>query len=749
MNAKKIMGAVLVALLAAALFVGAGAAANSIGTVFLYQDDAEFGGATIPAGVYTTSNGKASIEITTAKAVLPLNVENFENGAKYYLGNDYITVFLPNAGITAVGNPGITGAEYDAMANGLIASQNLSITATPTVAGATVEALIIYDADGNVYERIPGTGPYTILAPYFSKGTYEIQAVLLKDSFFVNTVEGAQLYGEKYPLTVYAAKPTLTVSADSVIMGNVISVTITGEPGEDFYLDAEDFIIPATKQLVATGAGTAINLTAVGEAIVTLPNSGKLTVFLEAANDDGKKDIILYAYDAGVKGAKDASVKVEIVKGKITANATADSFFIGNPIYLEGTTTAGSDLSFYIEGTNFPFVQIDLVADIAADADLDVENGKWTVGFDSTQINSGAKKLIAGTYTIVVSTWDAVNDPYPLGITSMKEAAMDAVYGTAAVTLTQPFLTGIEAAPVAIQGSDYVITGTAYSADVVNLYVFGTNYFKAFNATTDEEVFEFDQLKGTVTNNMAPGTYFYLIQHPMNDKKFNVWSGEGNSWTIDTVPGAADADFYYEATGATVAATPTFIFNAWQRGTNYAAQALLDEISGQNIDDIFVQGTFEVEAQKLTINPIPAEVTKGSKLAVSGTTNSGKGVEVIVNVLAGTFGATVKGDENAATFITEKAVTQEDGTWEAAIDTSKLVEGNYIVTVELNGQMYDSAAVKIVAAADQPDTPVDPEQPGQDEPGQDEPVAPETPGFGALAALAGLGAVAVLLLRRE
>ena len=39
MNAKKIMGAVLVALLAAALFVGAGAAEETaVGTVYLYQN---------------------------------------------------------------------------------------------------------------------------------------------------------------------------------------------------------------------------------------------------------------------------------------------------------------------------------------------------------------------------------------------------------------------------------------------------------------------------------------------------------------------------------------------------------------------------------------------------------------------------------------------------------------------------------------------------------------------------------------
>ena len=68
-------------------------------------------------------------------------------------------------------------------------------------------------------------------------------------------------------------------------------------------------------------------------------------------------------------------------------------------------------------------------------------------------------------------------------------------------------------------------------------------------------------------------------------------------------------------------------------------------------------------------------------------------------------------------------------------------------TVFINQKLCPEYDVEWTSTADKP---VDPEQPG-DEPEQlgDEPVAPETPGFGALAALAGLGAVAVLLLRRE
>ena len=540
-----------------------------------------------------------------------------------------------------------------------------------------------------------------------------------------------------WSFTVYSAEPGLSLSADTVIQENFITATVTGVPGHVINLTAPGFNISEVNQIAGASVLSSFNYNQVN---VTIPNTGNAVVYLQATGDAGKYTIL--AKDTNT--SKTVKTAVKIVKGAITVD-NVDTIFVGNTLVLSGTTTAGSSLYFYIEGTNYPFTQIDNQTAAIVEP-LSVENGKWTIEFNTGAIKSLAeqKKLVAGTYTVVVSTFNN-NSVNNVSQDKLKETVMGVTYGTAAVSLTQPFLTGIEANAVAIQDTDYFVTGTAYSAEYVYLYVFGTNFFTAqVVATDDDETFEFKIPKGT-TKKMAPGTYFYLIQHPMNDGKFNVWEGNSASAKQDLLAGTgAAADiFYYAPTGGSAVVA----FDVYERGTNYAAQALLEEIAGQNIDDIFVQGTFEVEAQKLTINPIPAEVAQGSALAVSGTTNSGEGVEVIVNVLAGTFGATIKGDENAAVFLTQKAITNEDGTWEAAIDTSKLEVGNYIVTVELNGQMYDSAAVEIVEAADEP---VDPEQPG-DEPEQpgDEPEAPETPGFGALAALAGLGAVAVLLLRRE
>ena len=715
MNAKKIMGAVLVALLAAALFVGAGAADDvDAGIVFSYTNLAAYGtipttpGYTFaPGDVFTAADGTSIPVVGTASE--PYFAADDAALGKQYTGKG-ITFKLsaPTAVISALDAQG-------ASIIGKTVSKNVADTALNTGKITAVSAIfpgapVVYiDENGVVYKTLTA----------FSAGKWGVAASLTNQA---NLTTSAATLGQVYYFTVAKTDATITAAKDVVNIGNkfVINVFVPGSTEATIIFDKADV------KLVPNQGGI-LDDTVEGEVKIKLGIDGTGSVAFEAL-DNGKTTFEL-------KG-KEAEVDVTIEKGVITATADADYFYIGKPIALSGTTTAGSELYFYIEGTNFEFMPLDGIDKIYTEA-LEVENGAWTVEIDSSKVVQGnpEKTLIAGTYTVIVSTNDGSNKPTDK---TLKEYVMGSTYGAAAVTMTQPFLTDIKAAAVAVQGTDYEITGTALAAESVNLYIFGTNFFVATDDTTDDDdAFEFTL--AIPETGMAPGTYFYLIQHPMNDGIFNVWN-------------ETNGDFFYQATNATGkldADKETFIFNVWKRGTNYAAQALLEAISGQDIDDIFVQGTFEVEAQKLTINPIPAEVAKGTALTISGSTNSGEGVEVIVNVLAGKFGATVKGDENSATFLTAKAVTEEDGTFEAAIDTSKLEVGSYIVTVEIAGTMYDSAAVEIVDKApvtppadDKPDTPVTP-------PADDKPTEPETPGFGALAALAGLGAVAVLLLRRE
>ena len=84
MNAKKIMGAVLVALLAAALFIGAGAAAEetAVGTAYLYNTTAVAG---LAAGTYTC--GDAAVTVNATGVVIPVDLSKFVDS--WYKGSNW------------------------------------------------------------------------------------------------------------------------------------------------------------------------------------------------------------------------------------------------------------------------------------------------------------------------------------------------------------------------------------------------------------------------------------------------------------------------------------------------------------------------------------------------------------------------------------------------------------------------------------------------------------------------------------
>ena len=734
MNAKKIMGAVLVALLAAALFVGAGAAVTDKGTVTTYTDLPS----PFAAGQTFYATDGTAVTVVDFGSAIYFAADGSQLNKKY-TGHDLtFKLVAPTAVVAALDENGI-----DIIGKTVSAPVANDATFTYTFDGTTFNStdgdteFIFIDENGVMYDEQPAQ---------FQAGKWGVAADLTGNSALV-TPNNVIIMGQVYYFTVAKTEASITAVKDTVNKGEIIVLKIQYPGADDAVTVGYDSKkVSAIQNQIGVEVPSGID----NEVYVDLGIDGTASIAFKSIEKGNAKFTLV--------APGNPKVTVSIVLGEITASATADSFFTGNAISLTGTTTAGSNLFFYIEGTNFPLTQINsaesgFVNYFATDGELEVEKNNWTVAIDSTIKHEEGQKLVAGTYTVIVSTYDLAKDGLKDEM-SDKESIMDATYGVAAVTLTQPFIENVKANAVAIQELEYEVTGTAYAADGIRYYIFGTNYFKAGDAEYDEEeeTFKFS-LTPAQTKGMDVGTYIYLVQHPMGDKLFNVWNGNATV-TEDAAVGPTnnanvkDSDFYYAATATPLVQNATFLFNAYERGTNYAAQALLDAIAGQDIDDVFVQGIFKVEAQKLTINAIPSQVAQGSSLTVSGTSNCGEGTEVIVNVYEGTFGATTKGDENAATFLTNKAVTKADGTWEAAIDTNKLKLGTYTVTVELNGNQFDSESVEIVAAGDEPVTP-----PADDEPvtppADDEPVAPETPGFGALAALAGLGAVAVLLLRRE
>ena len=731
MNAKKIMGAVLVALLAAALFVGAGAAAATPAngdTVFVYELVSKVDGAA-PTGTWAHANGVDTLVFTEVDTDVYAIVGDkivegtYTKGA----GDDAvsITVKYPTAGISAVGSKSpvtynvIGGSYYKVdgytlavkLVDGPVAAKGIAIIGAD---GIAVPAGTTLDQDDFTKE-----GTYKLVAYYFIDGT---DFVSTAPANFVYNGNNVLLGKDVYTITIVdGADPTITAVADSVIAENTIDVVITGLPGAEYKITANGFDVPTQAAGVVNG-------------VFTMPNTGTVTVTLKALDKTGDFTITVTPKSVG---GDEAEVDIEIVGGTITAVADKDAYYIGNDVTITGTSTAGATVYFYLAGTNIGFIDLDVTAD--------VKNGEFKKEFEGY-----FKDLDAGTYTLYVSATEDATEVKGLN-----------TYATVALVLKQPFISVTDAPSVAVKGSTFKVKGTAEAADDVYAYIFGTNFFAANNKDNDGcwPAFLADDFVVKVKNNeftievdipaesanMSAGQYFMIIQHPMYDEVFNVApflemeDGEDYGYPYITMNVSGEAT-----------ATSPVVVDVFGRQKANAAQALCENLDSENIDDMYVKLSFIVGAPQSVINPIPSEIVKGEKLTVSGTTNVGEGEVVTVELLSTAFAAVPKSTVGSASFISLVTKTDENGNWEVTFDTSGLNVDEYTVTAAIE-QLGSSATAKVnvVEAADKPDTPVDPVDPVDPKPVDPQPTEPETPGFGALAALAGLGAVAVLLLRRE
>ncbi|MFY9404999.1 MAG: PGF-CTERM sorting domain-containing protein, partial [Candidatus Methanoculleus thermohydrogenotrophicum] len=168
--------------------------------------------------------------------------------------------------------------------------------------------------------------------------------------------------------------------------------------------------------------------------------------------------------------------------------------------------------------------------------------------------------------------------------------------------------------------------------------------------------------------------------------------------------------------------------------------------------------TFTVEEPRITIDPIGIKEA-GSKFTITGTTNMAVGDKLIVEVTSSAFGPTKKGEAGGFGSVSGVAVVEKgDGAnkWSFEVDAANLKPDEYIVKVECvetdttTTAIFDLVeAVETTPPAGEVTTP--PAEEVTTPPAEEtttEPTPP-TPGFGALVALAGLGAVAFLVLRRK
>ena len=748
MNAKKIMGAVLVALLAAALFVGAGAAADMkySDTVFVNEKLADWVG----EATWTDSTGanviplkdadnsgdvyfpKAGVYTTTIAEEISGNVVSTE----YTL-----TVVSPEVVISGVAGNGPTAYEF-IPGTFYIGSSDVAVT----ILSGSKNIDTTYE-NMSVFITMPDGSNSPIIASDMAGVQNYIKSVLTNTvdepavgEYTITVVYNSVLFATGTTVDKMSAKPvsfkvaeagdvTIASSVDKILKGQSVKLTITGQPGVKYQVSfgADDFEEVVTGQIGLYGASASPDVEdgkPVGFTFI-MPNTGKVeaVIFSTENAEDTEKITVVELDENNKKTNNDASVTITLGKGTITAKTDAPSYFVGDVVKISGTSTAG-DLkkeNFKLTGTNFINENLDGEGIITK---YKKTGEAWSFELNTAlikneKVESKEKMMDVGSYTLTLDTGSAK--------------------ATVVIVLKQPFISIIEAPEVIVKGDKAEFIINAEAADAIQWYLFGTNFFNA-SKPIDTKVDETDnqfkfELGEEFTKTMDAGQYFMVIQHPMYDEEFNI---NVTGTTIQLIDGEAK--------------TP--LFNVFDRQTANAAQALCDALDTQNIDDMYVKYSFFVvgEDESFTISDIPKEVAQGSTFTISGVSTSNAGDYVTVEMISTAFAAVPKETVGSAAFIAVTTQIAEDGTWEVTFDTSDLNVDEYSLKVAVNEEegvkTWKNVNINVVEAADKPDTPDTPDVPDTpDTP--DTPTEPETPGFGALAALAGLGAVAVLLLRRE
>jgi PGF-CTERM protein len=584
----------------------------------------------------------------------------------------------------------------------------------------------------------------------------------------------------QYAVTIGQDSLEIVANTDvAVVRNNDFAVTITGRPAQAYNLwlsSTSDMggsgnqppLIKEGQTGVSLGAAAAANYSfdstgrTIAEDVPVAPDNATNPWYAAVTTDDNGKRTIGFSTDAQTKDKtytirvqwtdpatgnfKYDTVKVEIVKGAVTIKTSGnESFFLGEEITLSGENTDSETIHLFITGPNLPSAGAnlaDLLPVVEGDAatftteNVNTDN-TWEYKWATANLN-----VDAGSYTI-----------YAVATPNNRDNLRSAKYATASVIIKKPFVTANASAAVVAKGDELKITGVAEGKPSnLAVWMFGTNLYLADTATVkDDGTYSYTVSRGT-TQNLATGQYFAVVQHPMYNGMFDV---------AEVVEGGVTR--VYDTSGNFfIAAGPGRL-----QGSD-AATALVDLINGANIDDTYTKLSFVVEDASIDIVAIP-DKNVGDTFDVTGTTNLAPGDNLLVTILSSSFEPTDKSQASGFSGVSgsTKVVKGEQGnTFNFTVDTAQFQPDSYEVKVEsVEAAASGTATFNVVeggavtAAPTTPTTNVTTNVTGTaatataattaNGNGTATATPTPTPGFGAVVALVGLGAVAVLVLRRE
>lgn len=586
----------------------------------------------------------------------------------------------------------------------------------------------------------------------YETGEYRVKVTCDQNNLNVDSVER----------TVTIASETLKIETPSdefrVTRGSSFTVTITGQPNTYYYLFVDSTqtkpapIIALNQKNVERGIGGDY-ITEDGKRLdnsvpkdvpsryyarVKLDSNGELAVGFQTTKDTDDKRYTLRV-ETKIGGAyKSDETTVSVSEGTVTLGAEGSgTYYMGDQIKLSGTSTEGNTIYLFVTGPNLPSVGGKLT-----DPSVAVSNGNDAT-FNSADLDEDDEYdftwrtenigIDSGTYTI-----------YAVSTPNDKNHLADTAYATFSLSLRKPYLSAQSESYVA-NGDKLIITGSAGTevSEGIAIWIFGKNYATRDIAEVNSDTtFKYELDRG-VTQDLASGQYYVVVQHPMYNNQFDV-TLDGN-YVVDQ---RGDDIFKIRGSGSLMGSD--------------AAYALVDAINDADIDDIYTNLQFFVDAPTITIHKIDP-IVPGETLTITGETNLRVGNELLIEVLSSTFGPTKKTQtgEFAGGSKSVKVVQGTSlNTFSVEFDTAGYIVDEYIV--QATGVVTDVSTARsfdVVAATPTPTvtptttkpatTYVTPTRPTTAPTTKPTTTPTESPGFGAVIALAGLGAVAYLTVRKN
>ena len=549
-------------------------------------------------------------------------------------------------------------------------------------------------------------------------------------------------------ITIGSDTLKLEVDRSSVVRGKPFAITLSGQVSTSYNIWLKGVSSSNTAPMIVKyqeGVFEADNNTF---ATIITDTSGKRTIAFTTSVNTKEQKYIIRAESMDKK--KYDEITINVVKGGLTLVASGDqNYYLGEEIKLSGTNSETEYVYFFIVGPNLDSDGADLNEPgksvdhgVFAEADVSSED-TFTYDWATSGVD-----LDSGTYTIY-----GVSQPVD------RNELQNVSYATVSVIIKKPYVSARASQSTIAKGDKLFIEGDAQGnpSSGVAVWVLGKNYAKRFTQQVESDSTYKYEIPGAETSSMASGQYFIIVQHPMQNDRFD----------IDIIGDYVDNKELGDGSGTT-------IFRLYGSGSlqgSDAAEALIQAISDPNVDDTYTKLTIIVSEPLITINPI-TDKHVGDKFNITGKTNLAVDDEILMEVYSSSFKPTQKvqsGEFSGATG-SIKVVKGEAGmnTFSFEIDASTFKVDEYIVVAQSIVQGATGTALFNVvegASTNPVVTPVapvvtapvvvtapptvPPTAPPTQIPTTIVPTTTKSPGFGAVFALIGLGVVAFMVVRRE